>query len=314
MNDWTLPGLLGKFRSEAACRAWFEAARWPDGVRCPRCSSEIVHRLSTRPSQFNCRDCRYRFSVTSGTPLHGTHLPLRIWLLAMYLMATSTHGISARRLSLWLGIGYRSAWHLAHRIRALMAADPLLGKRLAGIVEADETYIGGKPRKRNGGPRPRRGRISGRGNGKPCVLVAVERGGRVRMERVASHGATALGSRLTTWVDGSATLVTDELPAYRRIGRSFGVHLAVRHSADEFARTDPKTGLRVHNNTAESVHAGLKTSIRSVFHHVSPKHLSRYLAEIAYRWNRRRVSAEERLLGLLAGMATGPLTFAECVR
>lgn len=156
MNDWTLPGLLGKFRSEAACRAWFEAARWPDGVRCPRCSSELVHRLSTRPSQFNCRDCRYRFSVTSGTPLHGTHLPLRIWLLAMDLMATSTHGISARRLSLWLGIGYRSAWHLAH--------------------------------------------------------------------------------------------------------------------------------------------------------------LNRYLAEIAYRWNRRRVSAEERLLGLLAGMATGPLTFAECVR
>ena len=96
MNDWTLPGLLDKFRSEAACRAWFEAARWPDGVRCPRCSSEIVHRLSTRPSQFNCRDCRYRFSVTSGTPLHGTHLPLRTWLLATYLMATSTHGIVDR--------------------------------------------------------------------------------------------------------------------------------------------------------------------------------------------------------------------------
>src|SRR5690606_6516375 len=111
------------------------------------------------------------------------------------------------------------------------------------------------------------------------------------MERVASHGVTALGSRLTTRVDGSATLVTDELPAYRRIGHSFGVHLAVRHSADEFARTGPETGLRVHNNTAESVHAGLKASIRSVFQHVSPKHLSRYLAEIAYRWNRRRAGA-----------------------
>src|SRR5690606_3145909 len=220
MNDWTLPGLLDKFRSEAECRAWLEAARWPDGVRCPRCSSELVRRLSTRPSRFNCRGCRYRFSVTSGTPLHGTHLPLRTWLLAMYLMATSTHGVSARRLSLWLGIGYRSAWHLAHRIRALMAADPLLGKRLAVLVEADETYIGGKPRRRNGGPRQQRGRISGRGNGKPCVLVAVERGGRVRMERVASHGVTALGSRLTTWVDGSATVVTDELPVSRYLADS----------------------------------------------------------------------------------------------
>src|SRR5690606_426012 len=153
-------------------RAWFEVARWPNGVRCPRCSSDLVRRLSTRPSQFNCRGCRYRFSVTSGTPLHGTHLPLKTWLLAMYLMATSTRRVSARRLSLWLGIGYRSAWHLAHRIRALMAADPLLGKRIAGIVETDETRIGGKPRKRNGGPQPQRKRISGRGDGKPCVLVA----------------------------------------------------------------------------------------------------------------------------------------------
>src|SRR5690606_27326147 len=123
---------------------------------------------------------------------------------------------------LWLGIGYRSAWHLTHRIRALMAADPLLGQRLTGIIEADETYIGGKPRKRNGGSRPRRGRISGRGNGKPCVLVAAERGGRVRMEVVSSHGASQLGRRLVRWVDQKSTLVTDELPAYRRIGRSFG--------------------------------------------------------------------------------------------
>src|SRR5690606_11884291 len=174
MNDWTLPGLLDRFRSEAECRAWLEAARWPNGVRCPRCSSELVRRLSTRPTRFDCRDCRYRFSVTSGTPLHGTHLPLKTWLLAMDLMATSTHSGSARRLSLWLGIGYRSAWRLAHRIRALMAADPLLGQRLTGIMEADETHIGGKPRKRNGSPRPRRGRISGRGNGNPLCVGGVD--------------------------------------------------------------------------------------------------------------------------------------------
>src|SRR5690606_23864273 len=185
MNDWMLPGLLDKFRSEAECRAWLEAARWPNGARCPRCSSELVRRLSTRPSQFNCRGCRYRFSVTSGTPLHATHLSLRTWLLAKHLMAPYTPGDSPRRPSLWLGVGYRSAWHLAQRIRALMDADPLLGRRLTGVVETDETCIGGKPRRRNGGPRPRRGRISGRGNGKPCVLVAAERGGRVRMERVA---------------------------------------------------------------------------------------------------------------------------------
>jgi len=96
MNDWTLPGLLDKFRSEAECRAWIEVARWPNGVRCRRCSSDLVRRLSTRSSQFNCRDCRYRFSVTSRTPLHETHLPLRTWLLATYLMATSTHGIVDR--------------------------------------------------------------------------------------------------------------------------------------------------------------------------------------------------------------------------
>src|SRR5690606_382116 len=132
MNDWTLPGLLDKFRSEADYRAWLEAARWPNGMRCPRCSSELVRRLSTRPSQFNCRGCRYRSNATSGTLLHGTHLPLRTWPLVMYLMATSTHGVSARRLSPWLGIGYRSAWRLAHLNRYLAEIVYRWNRRRAG--------------------------------------------------------------------------------------------------------------------------------------------------------------------------------------
>lgn len=313
MKEWTLLDLADRFRSEDVCRAWFEAARWPDGVLCPRCAGSRVRRLSTRPGQFTCNGCRYRFSVTSGTPLHGTHLPLRAWLFALYLIATSTRGVSARRLAAWLGIGYRSAWHLGHRVRALMAADPVLGSRLSGIVEADETYVGGKPRRKNNGPRLKRGQITTRGNGKPCVFVAVERGGCVRMDVVPSHGAAHLGGRLLRWADSSAVLSTDELPAYAGIGCWFRAHLTVHHGAGEFARTDRRTGLRAHNNTAESVNAGLKAAIRGVYHRLTPKHLGRYVAETQFRWNHRRATAGGRLTGLLSG-AAGPLTFAECVR
>lgn len=312
MEKLSLLDLMNRFSTEAACRAWFEAARWPDGAACPRCASTAVRRVRTRVAQFSCGNCRYRFSVTSGTPLHGTHLPLRTWLLALYLVATSSRGVSARRLAAWLGIGYRSAWHLGHRIRTLLAQDAGLGQRLAGIVEADETYIGGKPRRRNNGPRLKRGAISTRGNGKPCAFVAVERGGRVRMDVVANHSAAELGSRLLRWASQGAVLATDELPAYRRVGRYFRAHLRVHHGSGEFARTCRRTGLRAHNNTAESVNAGLKAAIRGVYHCISPRHLHRYVAETEYRWNQRSRDAAERLRGLGA-LCGPPLPFVECV-
>ena len=131
--------------TEADARRWFEQARRPEGPVCPRCG--VMHRssrISTRPDQFTCLDCRHRYSVRSGTALHNTRLPLRTWLIAMYLIAASSKGIGAMKLAEWLGVSHKTAWHLGHRIRAMMASEPTL---LQGVVELDETYVGGKPRK-----------------------------------------------------------------------------------------------------------------------------------------------------------------------
>lgn len=233
-------------------------------------------RISTRPSQFTCLDCRHRYSVTSGTALHNTKLPLRTWLIAMYLIATSSKGISAMKLSEWLGVSYKTAWHLGHRIRAMMASEPTL---LRGVVELDETYVGGKPRKvhrerllpKDECPK----RKQGRATDKACVFVAVERGGRVIPRLEPSHTKGALGGAVRATVHSDSILVTDELPAYTGVGREYAGHHRVRHSDDEFARTDGD--LRVHVNTAESFNAMLKRGIVGVFHYGSRKHLHRYV-------------------------------------
>ena len=136
---------MRRYPTEAAARRWYKEARWPDGPVCPRCG--VMHRsssLSTRPGQFTCLDCRHRYSITSGTALHNTKLPLRTWLIAMYLVSASSKGISAMKLSQWLGVSYKTAWHLGHRIRSMMVSEPTL---LRGVVELDETYVGGKPRR-----------------------------------------------------------------------------------------------------------------------------------------------------------------------
>lgn len=300
--------LMDRLSSEEACRAWLEAARWPNGPVRARCDAHgRSSRVRTRPSNFTCLDCRYRYSLTSGTAMHGTHLPLRVWVLALYLIGTSSKGISARKLSEWLGIGYRSAWHLGYRVRAMMAA---LDARPPGVVEVDGSYVGGRPRRVQGErtlPREKRPRRpKGRATRKPCVFVAVERGGDVRTEVVSSHTAEALSAAVRRAVSPSAVLVSDELPAYRSVGLECVAHHTVRHARDEFARTCEATGLRVHNNTAESFNSSLKRAIVGVFHHLSPKHLRRYASEAAFRWNHR--GAARRFSSLLSARS-GALPF-----
>jgi hypothetical protein len=245
--------------------------------------------------------------------MHRTKLPLRTWLLAMYLIGASSKGISALKLSAWLGISYRSAWHLGHRVRAMMAAE---GALLAGVVELDETYVGGKLRKvhreRMLPAKDRPVRKLGRATEKPCVFVAVTRGGRVVPRIVASHTKGALGAAVRATVRKDSVLVTDELPAYVGVGREYAGHLRVKHSDDEFARTCADTGLRVHINTAESFNATLKRAIIGVFHWVSRKHLARYAAESAFRWNEREGPVLERL-GVMLRNATVPLPYAALV-
>ena len=312
----TLAALQKRFCDEPVCLAFLEKARWPAGPECPVCGTvNHASRITTRPGLFTCLHCGQQFSVTSGTPMHKTHLPICTWIIAAYLIATSSKGISSLKLASLLGLQYRTTWHLAHRIRAMMDSHSDL---LRGIVELDETYMGGKPRKRNRPefpasaplfeePKPepkdkRRKRKAGRGTDKPMAFTAVERGGMVRLAPVLSHGAEVIGRFVYRWLDRRATIATDELPAYISIGRHHGGHIRVNHSAGEFARTDKRTGLRAHVNTAESVHSIFKRAIVGVFHHISGKHMGRYLDEVAFHWNRRG-PFEGRLASLFASKA-----------
>lgn len=260
---------------------------------------------------FRCRDCGHATSARAGTPMERSHLPVHTWLTAMFLMACSSKGISARQLGFWLGVQYRTAWHLSHRIRRMMETDAPV---LRGVVEMDEAYVGGDPRRPNtgddndpagGGFRGLRAR--GRGTQKPLLLTALERGGAVHARRIESHRTEAIAPAWRRWVDPAARLITDALPAYRRLGQAHPAHLTVHHSRREYARTDADTGERVHVNTAESYHALLHRMVVGVHHGISAKHLNRYAAQAAHAWNQRRRDASV-LMSLLARPAE-PLPF-----
>ena len=318
----TLAALQKRFSDPATCLAFLEKARWPDGPVCPACGViDHASRITTLPGRFTCLDCGKRFSVTAGTPMHSTHLPIATWIIAMYLIASSSKGISSLKLASLLGLQYRTTWHLTHRIRAMMDSDPAL---LKGIVELDETYMGGKPRASNKPqpaapiplfeePKPekpakvdgRRKRKAGRGTDKPMAFTAVARGGFLRFSSVLSHGTRDFRPLVHAQVDPAAIIATDELPAYIAIGRQQGGHIKVNHSAGEFVRTDERTGLKAHVNTAESVHAMFKRAIIGVWHQISGRHMHRYLGEIEFRWNRRG-PFESRLVTLF-GTKSGPL-------
>lgn len=266
-----LPDLIDRFGDEDRCRDYLEELRWPNGVRCPRCESEKVSRIYER-NQFDCDSCRYQFSVTAGTLFHDSHLPLRKWFLAIYLIGESKKGISARQLQRTLGTSYKTAWYLAHRVRAAMGEDdqPLL----RGIVEVDETFVGG--RKQGVG----RGRYRGLDN--PPVMGAVERDGEVRLKVIRDRGRQSLHDFIHEHVAGDAEAIyTDDWPPYRGVGDHDTRHEAVNHSAHEYVRAD------VHANTVEGVWSLFKRSIVGSYHQLSVKHLPAYLDEMEFRFNNR---------------------------
>jgi len=278
--------------SEDESRAMLERIRWPDGPTCPHCTAKNSTKLegkAHRPGLYKCNDCGDQFTATVGTIMEDSHLPIRTWLMAFALLCSSKKGVSALQLQRQLGLGsYRTAWHLAHRIRHAMGKNPLSGL-LSGAVEADETYIGGKPRKHAG---PRKGpKYSRRGRGTPKVPVValVERDGRVRSMPVQRVDAKTLGNFVRSNVDPMATLHTDEWAGYTTVGKEFASHQVVNHGKREYARADGAT-----INSAEAYFALLKRGITGSFHSVSRKHLGRYCDEFSFRWNHRKATDAER--------------------
>lgn len=261
--------LMQEFDTDSECRAIMEKLRWPDGVHCPRCNSEKVYRVDPR-KQFDCASCGYQFSVTSGTIFHDSHLPLPKWFVAVYLMCESKKGISALQLKRTLGVAYKTAWYLCHRIRAAMGDGQT--EPLSGVVEVDETWVGGKRRDVGRGYR---------GN-KVIVAGAIERGGDARLQLIGSADRKTLHHFIRSETSPETeAIMTDEWPAYLGIGDGNTRHETVNHRAEEWVRGD------VHTNGIENVWSLLKRSIVGSYHKVSTKHLDAYLDELEWRFNNR---------------------------
>ena len=264
--------LMDKYNSDETCREALEKIRWPHGPTCIRCGLVGVPELPVG-SIYQCASCCYQFSVTAGTIMHDSHLPLRKWFLAIYFMCVSKKGVSALQLKRTLGIGsYRTAWYLCHRIREAMGNDPFTGPTLLGVVEVDETLVGG--RKRN------RGRAY-KGN-KTWVAGAIQRGGNIRVERIPNIRRHTLHDFIHRTVkDEAEAIYPDELKSYLGIGDEDTRHEMVNHSAEQWVVGD------VHTNGIEGVWSLLKRSIIGTFHKMSAKHLDRYLEELEWRFNNR---------------------------
>ena len=275
--------------TEDQARETIERIVWPNGPVCPHCHAvQNLTRLqgkAHRPGLFQCNNCHEQFTVTVNTIFEDSHIPLRKWLMAFALLCSAKKGISALQLQRELQFGsYRTAWHMAHRIRHAMSKEPLAGL-LRGTVEVDETYVGGKPRPEAGAPKAKRGR----GTKKTPVVALVERGGQVRARKVDRVDGATLKGAIRANVDRKARIMTDEWAAYRGIGDEFeGGHEVVTHSAGEYARGDAST------NTVESYFALLKRGVMGSFHHISKQHLDRYCDEFSFRWNYRSTTDSER--------------------
>ena len=293
-SDMDMMRLMDEFDTESECRNRLTILRWPNGVRCPGCDSNKIRNSYTR-FQWDCGACGYQFSVTTGTIFHDTHLPLPKWFVAIYLMIESKKGISANQMKRTIGVSYKTAWYLCHRIRAAMyEANPT---PLSGTVEVDETYVGGKVRGHGRGYR---------GN-KATVLGAVEPGGKVRIEVAANADRKTLHAFIhSRTLPETENVYTDQHPRYVGIDDADTRNESVNHSIEEWVRGD------VHTQTIESVWSLVKRSIIGSYHQVSVKHLDSYLDEVEWRQNNRenQYLFRDTLRKLLASR---PLEFTELV-
>ena len=285
------------FHNEEAAKAHIFRSRWPDMEPvCPHCGSTNTMEMGgkTQAGYWLCRDCRDKFTVRTGTVMERSHVPLHKWLLATHIMAASKKGMSALQLSRMLGVTYKSAWFLSHRIREAMAAangGPLGGE--GKIVEADEAFVGGK----------KKNRLSGKVAKKKKVVALVERGGRARSFHVANIHANNVRAALVTNVDRASTLMTDDARIYKAVGREFAKHDALLHASRQFAKGES------HSNSAENFFSILKRGVIGTYHHWSEAHMHRYLAEFDLRYSTKDKTDGERANTILKGMEGRRLTY-----
>lgn len=299
-EELNLATLAAHFSDRDKAAEYLELIRWPNGVVCPKCgeSEREPYRLENQKRRlWKCRACRKQFTVTVGTIFESSHVGLEKWLLAFYLLCSSKKGMSAHQLHRSIGVTYKTAWFMFHRIRHAMA-DESFQAAMSGIVEVDETYIGGK---RRGGPT---GRPSALTSHKVPVVALVQREGRAESFRAANVGKDELQGAVHRHVDSSTRVMTDQWSGYQGLSRDFS-HETVNHAQAEYVRGDVST------NTVEGYFATLKRGINGVYHHVSEAQLPRYLAEFDFRYNTRDLSDGRRTLEALTQAEGKRLRFAD---
>ncbi len=287
-----------RYTNEDKAREHLEALRWPQGPFCPHCGSFDGKRLEGkkhRAGLVQCNDCRQQFTVTVGTVYERSKVPLHKWLLVNHLLCSSKKGMSAHQIHRMIGVTYKTAWFMCHRIREAMKQDggPMGGPN--SVVEVDETFVGGKAKNRAfRTPAP-----------KKAVVALVEREGHVRSFHVANVTAKTLRPLIVTNVDRASHLCTDESTVYTRVGREFAGHSTVVHSAGEYVRTGGFT----HSNTAENFFSIFKRGVIGTYHHMSEAHLARYTAEFDFRYNTKGDTDAERADQALRGIYGKRLTY-----
>jgi transposase-like protein len=301
-EDLTLPEIFAHFSTDDKARSYLESIRWPLGPVCPHCENKkesAIWKIEANPQKkiraglYHCGACGRQFTVTVGTIFEDSHIPLNKWLVAWYLLCSSKKGISSLQIQRQLGLGsYRTALFMMHRIRYALK-DPVFTTKLSGIVEADETYVGG--------------RTTGKGRrfmgNKTPVVALVARNGSVRSMTVEKVDSATLKAALKEHVQTSAVIMTDDATHYPKATRDFKAHHSVPHSQGEYVRGN------VHTNTVEGYFSLVKRGIIGTFHNVSKKHLPLYLAEFDHRYNHRKVSDGERTLEGLAKAEGKRLTY-----
>lgn len=283
-----------QFNDEQTAREYLEGLRWPEGPVCPHCKTVGGHynlkgkEESDKPVRkgvWKCHKCRKQFTVTVGTIFEGSHIPLHKWLLAVYLLCSSKKGMSAHQLHRMMKITYKSAWFMAHRIRYAMM-QPALADKLKGIIECDETYVGGKAKGKRG-----RG-----AENKTPVFSLVERNGNVHSKVVDRVTGKNLKGILKEKVDRKATIMTDDFKSYIGLKNDFVKHEIIKHSQKEYVRGN------VHTNTVAGYFSILKRGLVGIYQHVGKQHLFRYLNEFDFRYNGRKmndiVRSETALMGI----------------
>ncbi len=297
-------GLLApQYRDEDAAREHIEKQRWPEGPECPHCglvneatklSPRNGSKKGVRKGVWNCRGCRKQFTVTKNSIFEDSHIPLHKWLLAIHLMVSSKKGISAHQLMRNLDLkNYRSAWFLAHRIRWAFTQEPL--DKMDGIVEVDETFIGGKLRSGSQSTKPgerQKDYLSPVSN-KAAVVSVLQRGGSVRSHHVERVTAKNLRPIIEAGVAEDAHLMTDTSSVLASVGRKRR-HSQVNHKAKEYVRRE--NGVCITTNTVESYFAIVKRGNYGIYHHWSKKYLGQYIREFDWRYNARKLPDMERAI------------------